>query len=230
MMHQDDKFTSPNALSDFVQVLEKDPACYFAFSLCYDEDVATGEKSGIRLDAPRLSRVVSENPQYLLLDNFIRTPSTGIFRNDQSVWYDERMKWCVDYDMYLSLLLSGRSIYCIERPLVYIGRHPDQVTEHVIGDAAVVIKENVLLLNKLDGHFKLRVRYFDFYWRMMRNFEVRGAKNLLAIVQPYVPPAWFCKAAEMQSYLPQSLLRIGLFSKFSMAVCYAYLMLRRQFK
>jgi hypothetical protein len=148
-----------------------------------------------------------------LLGNFVGAPSAVMFRRFPVILYDPRMKWLVDIDHYIQLLYRNPKVVYIAEPLVNIGIHDGQVTSAVINDKAVVIPEHILLLSKLKKDVLKELPYFDFMWRLCRNYNVRSVQELIALAGDIPIPARLKKMVQWQSKFSPGLLRKGIVSK-----------------
>ena len=92
-------------------------------------------------------------------------------RNDRFHFYDTKLKWLVDIDMYVRRLKDDKIVYLPE-PLVKVGIGNTQVTAFVHGAAEVEVPEYFHFLQKT-GVKKLRnVLVYDAWWRFIRNFQL----------------------------------------------------------
>lgn len=218
IMHQDDWFAVPEALGLFVEALETHTDCDFVFSAC--ENV--GSERWLHRPSAEQLRILRQDPASLFSGNFIGAPSTGMFRNNPDFRYDERMKWLVDVDQYIRVLQHNPRFVYLDRPLVNIGLHEGQVTGVVSGDKKVVIPEYLLLLEKLSPKVLQQVRYFDYCWRLLRNYKVRSVGELQELAGPaHVPRAWL-SIVRWQSQFSTDILHIGPVSKSLMLMAYLF--------
>ncbi|MGI8950683.1 MAG: glycosyltransferase family 2 protein [Chitinophagaceae bacterium] len=228
IMHQDDWFATDQALQKFVESLEKNPDAVFAFSSC--QNIIGTTKQPVRKNLEKYVEKIKLNPYYLILDNVIRTPSTGIFRNNIGLLYDEKMKWCVDYDFYIRLLSVYKNFVWIEDVLINIGLHENQITNTVIADASVVVFENIRLLNKIDLSKINVIIYYDFFWRMMRNFKIRSLNQLNDLTTDEKIPLFMLQIVYAQKKIPSAVLKNGFCSKIIMFICYCTNKLKELFR
>ncbi|MBO9151875.1 glycosyltransferase family 2 protein [Chitinophaga sp. GCM10012297] len=216
-LHQDDWLRSPDALSLCVTALDENPGASFVFSACYDVR-PDGTEILHEPSAAQLQRLHQE-PECLLLGNFIGAPSTVTFRKDTGLLYDPHMKWVVDYDFYIRLCYKGQALY-IGEPLLNIGIHEDQVTAAVQHDREVVIPEHIRLLHKLNGPIFRNIRYFDHSWRLLRNFNIRSVSDLQKVAGNLSLPPVLCIMSDFLGLLPASWVKKGMVSKSLMTLAY----------
>jgi glycosyltransferase involved in cell wall biosynthesis len=217
IMHHDDWFAESHSLETFVATLDNNPTCRFAFSMY--ADVVNGRPMPPRPDIKQSLEIFRKNKSILLTYNFFGDPSTSIFYNNSGVWFDEKMKWCVDYDFYLQLLKDNSNIILIDEVLLHIGVHEAQITHTVIKDANVVVYENIRLLNK-HGFKKLNLKQFDFFWRMMRNYGINSLEKLKLIAKDEPLPDYLVGMVKLQSRIPAFALHTGVLSKMFMVGSY----------
>ncbi len=155
-------------------------------------------------------------PESLFASNRIGPPSVVIFKKDDNVLFDHRMKWLVDIDFYIRYIKKHGTPEYISKELVCIGISETQVTRVSFGKPEIEIPERFLLGGKLDESAIKHIIIFDAWWRFLRNLRIRdidqiresGYKgNVSAIVKKMI----LCQAG-----IPESLLKLGLFSKFFM--------------
>ncbi len=219
MMHHDDWLAKPDALEIFCKALDDHPQSLFAFAA--NRDFVNNGLQPLRCNFKAELEQWKKDKSYLATYNFIGDPSTIIFRNHKNLFYDERMKWCVDTDFNLTLFEQNSNVVYIDDELVYIGTHPGQVTHTVQYDAAVVLYENILMLNK--HHItKLTLKQYDFYWRMLRNFKIRGLNQLQQLCKEQEPPVVIKSAVKSQAKIPLALLRLGPVSKLAMFISHLF--------
>jgi glycosyltransferase involved in cell wall biosynthesis len=217
MMHQDDWLAKEDALEKFVTVLDNNPDCDFAFAQC--SDVVANKITPPRSNVKDSFDKWKSDKSVMLTYNLIGDPSTTIFRNHLGIWFDEKMKWCVDYDFYLMMYEKNSNIVLIDETLVFIGVHEGQVTNKVINDAGVVVYENIRLINK-HQFTKLNLKQFDFFWRMIRKYQINSTDKINLIAKEEVVPEFLLKMVNVQKIIPKQLLNNGFISKALMWLTY----------
>lgn len=146
IMHHDDWFSSPDALSRFVQALEENPSSLFAFSASRQ----VGKDKVI--NRPILTKNVSKLsyiPEILYDKNCIGAPSVTIFRNNQGLYFDERLIWLVDTEFYIRMLRMNKHFTVINEPLIDVGLSEFQITNDCIENSKLVIGEYLYMFKKL---------------------------------------------------------------------------------
>lgn len=217
IMHQDDWFACNNSLGEFVAAMENNSETDFIFAIYRDY------KDGELLPSPKGFREYLQNwiedKSKVIEHNFIGDPSTSIFRNGLNIYFDERLKWCVDFDFYLSIYEKNKNIKFIDKHLINIGTHAGQITHKIGKDAAIVVYEHIVVLNKHKIN-SISLKHFDIYWRMFRNFNVRTLEKLKTLAKEESLPKLFQQIILAQNRIPESLLKSGIISKIGMFSCY----------
>lgn len=217
-LHQDDWLHTPDALARYMDAFAQHPATDFVFAACLN----TKEDGSTTLHAAtdKQQQQLQAAPECLLLGNFVGAPSTVMFRREPVIPYDLQMKWLVDIDHYIQLLYRNPRAVYIAEPLLNIGIHAGQVTQAVIHDKVVVIPEHILLLSKLKKDVLKELPYFDFMWRLCRNYNVRSLEELSKLAGELPIPARLKKIIRWQSRFSPGMLRNGLLSKALMVTSF----------
>ncbi len=219
LMHQDDWFHTPDAISSFVKAFEENPGVDFVF--CRNTAVDEQGNSVVLQAIPRLLKEVDKKPNQLVLAQVIGPPSNTMLRANVPVRYDEQFIWLVDVDYYARLLKAGHRYRYIDRHLVSIGLHKDQTTEFVRNNDHIILKENMLFAAKLEKDAFRAILIYDYFWRLLRNFKVRNSTD---IVKAGVPaekiPRIIHHMLNLQRKIPVNVLTFGVFSKLLMTFSY----------
>lgn len=223
LIHHDDWLATPDALQKLHDALEAAPGSDFAYGralLVYDD----GKESLLPMNIEHLDRVRRE-PEYVLIVKPISTPSVTLFRN--KFMYDNRMKWMVDIDGYIHELYRNPNIVCVNEPLVKIGIHADQVTQECEDNKEVDVKEHIQLLDKLRPGVLKKWLYYDYFWRLLRRYDIRSSAELTGLAKGFPVPSELFRMAAFQSKLPASLWTKGVISKTGMFLCYLTSLLKK---
>ncbi len=147
IMHHDDWFTDETSLHKFVELLDNNPNADFAFSGCLN--FIHEKKSHHFVNSDNIQKL-REDPYILLLGNIIGAPSVTIYRNNASSAYDESIKWLVDLDFYIRLIIKNQNFTFTEEPLVSICTKGDhQVTKECVDNKNIEIPEYIYVYQKL---------------------------------------------------------------------------------
>lgn len=219
LMHQDDWFHAPDALSTYVKTFEQNPGVDFVFC----RNTAIDEKgNAIVLQAiPRLLKEMDRKPNQLVMAQVIGPPSNTMLRRSVTIRYDEQFIWLVDVDYYVRLLKAGHRYHYIDRHLVSIGLHKDQTTEFVRSNDHIILKENILFAAKLESSAFRDISIYDYFWRILRNFKVRNIADMenAGVERSKIPPV-ILRMLRLQKKMPLPVLQFGVFSKMLMTLSY----------
>ncbi len=224
IMHDDDWFRTPAAMGRFAAAIDDNPTAQFFFSAYVNVNAQTDSEKAVRLNR-RLWHVVRREKEALFAFNLIGPPSVTLFRKNPDARFDERYKWVVDMAFYIQFLKNCAAVY-INEPLINVGISNTQVTATSLGFADVQLRESLMLLDDVGhGHFK-NILFFDAWWRLLRNFDIRSAADLLNTGYTGSPQPSLLKIVAFQQRWPRRVLTFGPGSKLLMLLC--YLQLRSQ--
>ncbi len=213
VMHDDDWFSGPDSLRFFADFIFKDKAvfCFSAYSNVFPDG---------RLESmgPKLSQLTSIKrlPETLFASNRVGPPSVVIFKKDDTVLFDHRMKWLVDIDFYIRYIKKHGAPQYISKELVHIGISETQVTQASFGKPEIEIPERFLLGEKMDESSIKHIPIFDAWWRFLRNLHIRDIGQIRQSGYKGNVPAIIQKMILYQAGIPESLLKLGPFSKVFM--------------
>ena len=220
LMHDDDWFADENSLGSFVTALQQNPEASFIFS-AYRNVEPDGRQGPSVLLSPFWYRQLKHNAAVLFSHNVIGPPSVVLFKRRDSLEFDARLKWVVDFDFYIRYLAANKPLY-IPKPLVLIGISESQVTRDSFMNPQVEVPENLLLLLKTgEGQLK-NIFVFDAFWRLVRNLGLRGEADIRQAGYRGAIPAPIAAMMRFQKSIPASLKRWGPASKFLMVLCYIF--------
>lgn len=212
IMHDDDWFASADSLQQFA-----DAAAVSQFDFIFSGFTE------VELDSDRHHPFVisifdtwmlRRNPLYLFRTNYIGHPSTTLIRNNQAQWFDERVKWVVDFECYIRLLRQSGGFHSIRKPLICIGVGSEQITKAAFRNPAVEIPENLYLLELLGLSALHNVFVHDYYWRLLRNLRMSNSMSLQQFAPDTKLPSILVRMLHWQQKARQQwLLRSGLYSK-----------------
>ncbi|HVG11600.1 MAG TPA: glycosyltransferase family 2 protein [Flavisolibacter sp.] len=218
LLHQDDWFHVPTALSQFVSALEN-PEIDFVF--CRNTAIDESGKETVLQALPGLLHTMAQKPNHLLRAQVIGPPSNTMLRRSVTVRYDEQFIWLVDVDYYSRLLKEGYRYHYLDQHLVSIGLHSDQTTEFCRANNDIIIKENILFAAKLKSGDFHDILIFDYYWRLLRNSGIRSIEDLLANrVDAHIVPKVILHMIRSQKKIAPGLLKKGPLSKAAMSLSY----------
>lgn len=219
IMHDDDWFADENSLAVFANAaLQTDTD--FIFSGFVNVQLETGDERPFVISHTQ-EQMLHRNPLYLFRTNYIGHPSTTLIKNELKQWFDESVKWVVDFEFYIRLLRK-HSFYAIKQPLIHIGMGSEQITKASFRKREVELPENFYLLNKLGTASLSYIFVYDYYWRLMRNLKITSTAELEEYVQLHQVPAVIKSMISWQQKLGvDALKKYGVYSKLCMAIHYA---------
>lgn len=216
LMHDDDWFRTPESLQRLVDKTGEGKRFIFSRYANVFED---GKEQFPRFPRPWRNRIIAF-PVTLLAQNVIGPPSVTLIHSSIKEIYDIRMKWRVDIDFYIRLLLIEKEFACAEEPLVNVGIGSTQVTNDCINLPQVELPEGLLLLKKYGTKSLKHILVYDAWWRILRNTGIRSSKQLEHYTAGDHWPLVIQNMVKHQKKIPQKALRNGFISKPAMFLSY----------
>jgi len=220
LMHDDDWFSSPDSLGNFAKAAKgnNDQAFFYAaFKNIYED---SDRVEPVHINSFRKKKLEQE-PATLFSSNVIGPPSVTLVKNDQTVWYDKRMKWLVDIDFYFRRLRNTKPVY-INQPLINVGINKEQVTRIAFRVPAVEIPENFLFMEKTGVHRLKNMLVYDAWWRSVRNLSIKDIAFIRENGYSGEIPAVIRSMIRWQIKIPGVFLKTGVFSKMFMFIHYLF--------
>lgn len=150
ILHHDDHFIRPDALAQFIRLLDDNPGADFGFSATLVNHVDSGLK---RIHCPTVKQLkdLTADPASLFVGNCIGAPSATICRRKVRLEYDLRMKWLVDIDYYFRMLMRNREFAFMPEPLIATPTNAThQVTEICRDVGQVELGEALLMFERFN--------------------------------------------------------------------------------
>jgi glycosyltransferase involved in cell wall biosynthesis len=220
LMHNDDWFATEEALQTFYDAIRQNPFTDFFFSAFQNIEAYSGKKKSVRMSfADKL--FFKSNPYHLLKKVYIGNPSCTIVRKNLNIWYDKRYKFIVDFDYYIRVIQQTKMPVYIDKVLLNIGFHDEQVTTYTKYNPAVQIPENITFLNEQKRDILKNIVVFDYYWRLIRNLKINSKEKLISFLGNIKPNRQILSMINFQKKIPESLLKTGIASKFFMISLYS---------
>lgn len=194
ILHHDDNFTDPEALGDFVRLLDDNPRAGFAFCATLIIDVATDQQRIHRASESQM-QALRAMPEVLFAGNFVGAPSTTIYRREFALDYDVRMKWLVDLDFYIRILQNGTEFAFSPRPLICTPTNAaHQVTEVCRDSGQIELHEYSLLFEKVGAKVAETPEIRGQWYRLFEKYRIRSRRSFLkyGVAQPE-PAEYFDK-------------------------------------
>lgn len=218
LMHDDDWFSSEYSLETFMGKTNSGNKFIFsAYANCIEN---TDKKEHILFPFYANKRLV-KYPVTLFAQNLIGPPSVTMVHRSIILQYDERMKWRVDLDFYIRVILQEKSFYCINKVLINVGVSESQVTNYCINIPSVELPEGYLLIEKHGTNPLKHLLVYDAWWRIIRNVNIRNIEQLELYGQKNWPKI-ILSMVNIQSLVPTDLLKIGVVSKILMLYSYLF--------
>ncbi len=216
IMHDDDWFSGPESLYFFAEAIEKGNArSYFS---AYTNIFTDGRSKSIKPNLRQLESIkLSES---LFASNRIGPPSVIIFKKDNELTFDNRMKWLVDVDFYIRYFKKYGPPEYIPKNLVQIGISESQVTHSSFGKPDIEIPERFMLAEKLGDRSIQHITVFDAWWRSLRNLSIKDITQIKNSGYSGKIPDFIPAIIKFQNKIPASILKTGLFSKTFMFILY----------
>jgi glycosyltransferase involved in cell wall biosynthesis len=217
IMHNDDWFATENSLQMFADATLNNADCDFLFSGFSN----CGSKGIINTFIPntQLSKRLKKSPLILFQKNYIGHPSTTLIRNTKMDWFDEKIKWVVDFEFYIRVIKS-RKFASIPNALINIGIHDDQITKEAFRNKSIEIPETIYLLDKLGFSALNKIYVYDYYWRLFRNLSIRRFDDFDYLLPNAQVPSKIKEMLKFQFKIPLVVLNIGILSKFFMTLSF----------
>ncbi|MGO4666595.1 glycosyltransferase family 2 protein [Bosea sp. 2RAB26] len=184
MLHHDDGFIRPDALRQFVHMLDEHPHADFAFAASRVDHVDAGRQRIHRATPEQVERLRTE-PATLFLGNCIGAPSATIVRRGIGLDYDRRMKWLVDIDFYYRVLMqNGNFAWTPEALINTTADAPHQVTEECHDNAQVELGEAMMMFVKLTPAQRALPEIRRRWQQLFDQFRIQSVEQLRRLGMP----------------------------------------------
>lgn len=178
IMHHDDFFSSPKSLSLMVERIQAEESdfLYTSAHVIYKR----GNTQRIQATSQKQLRILQKDPSLLFFKNVIMGPSATLYRNVEAK-FDESLIWLVDIDFYIRKMREGKFSY-INEPLISLVHNVEgQISDQVLFNKQIQIREHVLVFNKLYTHIKNIKPYQQFFDYLFADFNVHSFEELIDI-------------------------------------------------
>lgn len=221
ILHDDDWLAQPQALEKMAAALDANPDCDFVYTAYSNHYLQTGDIEDVHCNA-FYQRLLQQSPVNLFQRNFIGPPSVIMHRNKPAYRYDVKTRWVVDIDFYMQVLQANPKFVYIDEVLVNVGISGEQITRDCFRVREVEIPENFYLLRKFSLKALNNIYVYDFFWRMLRNLEIRQVADLRSSGLEGDIPVPVRQMITLQRQFPLRVLRIGVISKLLMTFSYLF--------
>lgn len=201
ILHHDDWFAGKESLGTYVKMLDDNPKSDFAFSAT---NVVSARRNTTRIYMPskwQLKRL-KDDPAIMYFANCIGAPSATIYRRNLGFEYDVLLKWLVDVDFYIRVLMRNRSYEYSNIPLICTTDDaPHQVTNECISNKDVQLFEYIHLYKKIYRGNKYDLKLFIFFGKLLGRFGVTSVNELYEAGVSEPIPKIVLKTMEMRKCL-----------------------------
>jgi glycosyltransferase involved in cell wall biosynthesis len=180
IMHHDDWFSSNNSLQSMVDLLESSPECEFVFCGCNNISIDGENMLYHRINEEQVA-ALNSHPELLFKSNVIGGPSVTLFKKNNEVKFDEKIKYLVDIEFYIHLLKGDKKFACTVEPLINIGGSPSQVTYSIINDKRKLIYEYSYTYQKLEHSKSTFNFYFETFWQLIARINISSVSELVEL-------------------------------------------------
>jgi len=178
LLHHDDKFSHPDALGTFVDLLDENPEADFAFSASSAQNITLGKNHHHCPTQVQVAKII-DAPEQLFFSNLIGAPSATIYRNRLAIEYDCRLQWLVDVDFYIRVLSNNPHL--IYTPEVLIDTTTDaahQITEICKNNAAIEIFETLYVYQKISKKISGDLNNQTIWFRLFEKYQIYTLTDL----------------------------------------------------
>jgi len=217
IMHDDDYFTSPSSLQEFVDQIDSTVDCIFSG---YHAVYENGGVKNMTISSYRFKQFVHQ-PLSLFSNNIIGPPSVMMFRKSVTETFDERLKWIVDWEYYIRLASKYKLKY-ITKPLIEVSYNDSQITNSCFLNPAIEIPETLIFTNKYGNNLFKNILAYDAWWRLIRNLRMREVSEFIKYSSDITINDNILKIVGFQSYIPLTILKVGAVSKLLMSISYLF--------
>lgn len=215
LLHQDDWFHDTKAISTYLSAFSKHPEAGFVF--CKNTAIKPSGEAITLQTFPWLLKTIQYDPYHLVRSDVIGPPSNVMLKKSIGVRYDEELVWLVDVDYYVRLIEAGHKYVYLDRHLISIGLHEDQMTNYCRENTDIMLKENIFFAYKNREKLFNNWQLYDYFWRLLRNHEVTSEVQLVnaGVPKERIVPQ-LKHMIEVQKTVPRWMLKLGPVSKLLM--------------
>jgi glycosyltransferase involved in cell wall biosynthesis len=179
LLHHDDFFTKKNSLNKMAALLETNKKAGLAFCATEVWNVPSGKRHLHKCSSAQFKRMRKE-PEFLFFRNMIGSPSATISRRTDLL-YDKNLKWLVDIEYYIRQIEQNPEIAMTNEALICTADNTaGQVTQDVINDKQLLIREHLYVLSKINKARNVR-NLILFTDELFRNTGIKTIGELRSI-------------------------------------------------
>jgi FkbM family methyltransferase len=178
IMHHDEWFNHNDSLQEFVEMLDRNPQADFAFSAATGFNIRKNYKWKHSPTVTQLEQL-KKDPRCLYFGNFIGPPSSTIYRKSVGLTYDKILKWVVDFDFYIRVLLqNGVFEFSSKELITSVSGALHNVTNECQDNKCVELREYLYLYEKItDSEDNLYVKQYSYF---LNKYQVQNTEEIYA--------------------------------------------------
>jgi glycosyltransferase involved in cell wall biosynthesis len=177
ILHHDDYFTSENSLDKFVSTLQNNAQCDFCFSLSHVQNQVSESLSTTSVSSEMI-KLIKKNPTQLISGNVMGSPSATMHRK-MPIVYDEKLKWLVDVDFYITCLFRNTNFCFINEPLITTTNEAQhQITNTCLNNPQVELFEYCYLVDKYATCIVFNKAIKNVFLNLFYNYGINNLNQL----------------------------------------------------
>lgn len=216
-MHDDDAFNGSDSLGKFAKSINSNTDVIFSGYVIHDEK---SNRESTKLLSKLRFRQIKKSPFLLFASNRIGPPSVMLFKKSIAEQFDSRLKWIVDWEFYIRVIQKYNVQYIFDT-LVVVSYNESQITNQCIRNPAVEIYEGMIFYDLYGKRLFHNILLFDAWWRLIRNLQISSVNDFSLYTSIQIPNQ-IQAIINFQSFFPNKILRIGIFSKLYMTICFLF--------
>jgi len=184
ILHHDDWFNRKDSLGIFVEMLDRNPKIDFAFSATIAYEVKHHEQSIIYKANDEQLNKLKQNPEVLFLGNIIGSPSVTIYRRNCHYQFNSKLKWLVDVDFYIQVLVKNKIFSFCPEPLISTCVDADhQITRLCFNNKKIDLFEHAYLYNySLSVPSKYNFKYLIYWIKLLKKYQINSWLDFKQII------------------------------------------------
>jgi glycosyltransferase involved in cell wall biosynthesis len=172
IMHHDEWFITENALSKMLEKCITNPdLLVVSSSLLIDRGVDRIFKA-----TNHQLRKIHQEPERLILGNVFGSPSAVMFSKNKMQLFNRDYIWLVDIEFYVRMLNNNMKFHYIEEPLYCSVMDEHNITNSVLYDVELQLKEYSNLFKKYIRKFHL-IKQFIYFLEIYKIISIRLYRN-----------------------------------------------------
>lgn len=181
ILHHDDWFMDKHSLKEFVALLDDNTHVDFACSATKIHYAAEKSKNRVHEISPDDLTALGKEPTCMFSGNLIGSPSATIYRKAVNVFFDPQMKWLVDIDFYIRVLIRNSNIANSDKLLIgTIADAEHKVTQQCVHNKDVQINEHYYLFNKIKSITSKTMlkKHQKYLWQLNVQWNIKSIQDI----------------------------------------------------